>query len=693
MGEHVARLCAATLALALWIGLTAGALAQPTAPQPQPLPPDQFNALVEAVKKAVADELKAQGAAPKSAPDAPASASPPSAADDQPSVLSVFWQQLSSALSGTPLMIRAVADLPRTLDERPTGGRSAAGFVSLLSATLIAAFAVEALLRRLLSRFKARLALNAGPEYGMRSLAYLGALALLDALPVLGLWLAGELMLRAVFPSATLHQRLAFTGLEALLIWRVYALVLRLILRPQFPTARLCQVDDREAGHLYRHVLSVLAVIIFFRLVALVLITTGAPDSAVSATRLLTSPLALVVLLWLVVGAKKAAQQWLGGLGQAARFAGFIGRHWIGLSVSFIVALDATQIYGAVTGRRDVPAALLLTINLVTGLLLFETLMQAFVRRLDSQLAGFTPANTVPTIADVIARCVRVAVLIAVIVMIGESWVVNVLGLVDASAWNRVTREARTAGITLFIAFVLWEMFKYATDSYLRRQLAGQSPSTATRLGTLIPLLRVTVAIVLTIVAVLIALENIGVNVTPLLAGASVLGLALSFGSQALVKDIVSGIFYLTDDAFRVGEYIDCEKAKGTVESFTLRSVRLRNQNGQIHTIPFGELGHVTNFSRDWAAADFSLRFARDTDLDKLREATKKVSADIMEVPEMKEMLLEPLKMQGIAEVADNALVVRFKFVAQPGSPGKVQNEAVARMLRAFPALGIEFAK
>ncbi|MBL6650043.1 MAG: mechanosensitive ion channel family protein, partial [Reyranella sp.] len=88
-----------------------------------------------------------------------------------------------------------------------------------------------------------------------------------------------------------------------------------------------------------------------------------------------------------------------------------------------------------------------------------------------------------------------------------------------------------------------------------------------------------------------------------------------------------------------------------------------------------------------------SLRFARDTDLDKLREATKKVSADIMEVPEMKEMLLEPLKMQGIAEVADNALVVRFKFVAQPGSPGKVQNEAVARMLRAFPALGIEFAK
>ena len=89
-------------------------------------------------------------------------------------------------------------------------------------------------------------------------------------------------------------------------------------------------------------------------------------------------------------------------------------------------------------------------------------------------------------------------------------------------------------------------------------------------------------------------------NITPLIAGASVFGLAISFGSQTLVRDIVSGIFYLTDDAFRVGEYIDCGKAKGTVEGFTLRSIRLRHQNGQVHTIPFGQLGQITNFSRDW---------------------------------------------------------------------------------------------
>jgi small-conductance mechanosensitive channel len=207
------------------------------------------------------------------------------------------------------------------------------------------------------------------------------------------------------------------------------------------------------------------------------------------------------------------------------------------------------------------------------------------------------------------------------------------------------------------------------------------------------PLLRATVAVVLAVVAALIALEDFGVNTVPLLAGASVLGLAVSFGSQTLVRDIVSGIFYLTDDAFRVGEYIDCGRAKGTVEGFTLRSIKLRHQNGQVHTIPFGQLGQITNFSRDWITVKFNLRFARDTDVEKLRKAAKKIGADMMEMPEFKSEILAPFKMQGIADIADNALLCRFKFTAKPGNPASIQREAVKRMFRTFPELGIEFAK
>ena len=139
--------------------------------------------------------------------------------------------------------------------------------------------------------------------------------------------------------------------------------------------------------------------------------------------------------------------------------------------------------------------------------------------------------------------------------------------------------------------------------------------------------------VVICVLAVLTVLAQFGVNVTALVAGASVVGLAISFGSQTLVKDIVSGVFYLVDDAFRVGEYIDCGKAKGTVEGFTLRSLRLRHQSGQVHTIPFGQLGQITNFSRDWTTAKFNLRFVRNTDLEVLRKATKKIGLEMMEDP------------------------------------------------------------
>jgi len=112
-----------------------------------------------------------------------------------------------------------------------------------------------------------------------------------------------------------------------------------------------------------------------------------------------------------------------------------------------------------------------------------------------------------------------------------------------------------------------------------------------------------------------------------------------------------------------------------------------------VHTIPFGQLGQITNFSRDWITVKFNLRFARDTDIEKLRKAAKKIGADMMEMPAIKAEILAPFKMQGVADIADNALLVRFKFTAKPGNPAAIQREAVKRMFNVFPAMGIEFAK
>ncbi len=158
------------------------------------------------------------------------------------------------------------------------------------------------------------------------------------------------------------------------------------------------------------------------------------------------------------------------------------------------------------------------------------------------------------------------------------------------------------------------------------------------------------------------------------------------------MRDIVSGVFFMSDDAFRVGEYIDTGRLKGTVERVTLRSVRLRHQNGQIHTIPFGQLNSISNFSRDWQTVKFNLRLSRDSDLEKTRKSVKRVGQEMLQDPEYGAEFLLPLKLQGMAEITDSALVVRLKFTVKPTNPSVIQREALKRLHSAFAKDGIEFA-
>ncbi len=148
----------------------------------------------------------------------------------------------------------------------------------------------------------------------------------------------------------------------------------------------------------------------------------------------------------------------------------------------------------------------------------------------------------------------------------------------------------------------------------------GDARKEKSRISTILPVVRNLVLGGVIAIAALVVVSAAGIDVAPLLAGFGVLGLALSFGSQTLVKDVVSGIFFLAEDAFRIGEYIDTGKLMGTVEQISLRSVRLRHHNGPIHTVPFGQITSITNYSRDWGTIKFQLRFDRDADLELIRE-------------------------------------------------------------------------
>ena len=178
--------------------------------------------------------------------------------------------------------------------------------------------------------------------------------------------------------------------------------------------------------------------------------------------------------------------------------------------------------------------------------------------------------------------------------------------------------------------------------------------------------------------AVLMALSALGVEVGPLIAGAGVVGVAIGFGAQTLVKDIISGMFYLLDDAFRVGEYIISGSYKGTVELFSLRSIKLRHHRGYLYTVPFGELGAVQNMSRDWVIDKLSVSVIYDTDLDKAKRMIKEISKQIMADPELAPHIIEPLKMQGVEQFGDFAIEIRLKMMTKPGEQFVIRRRAYA---------------
>ena len=197
---------------------------------------------------------------------------------------------------------------------------------------------------------------------------------------------------------------------------------------------------------------------------------------------------------------------------------------------------------------------------------------------------------------------------------------------------------------------------------------------------------------VVAVMAVLMALSALGVQIGPLIAGAGVIGVAIGFGSQTLVRDVISGMFYLLDDAFRVGEYIVSGTFRGTVEGFSLRSIRLRHHRGSLFTVPFGNLGAVQNLSRDWVIDKISFNVPFDTDVAKVKKIVKRVSAEIMEDPTLAKGILEPLKSQGVFAMNDFAMQIRVKFKARPGGQFAVRRAAYDRIKRALAENGIQMA-
>ncbi|WP_420005897.1 mechanosensitive ion channel family protein [Arenibacterium sp. LLYu02] len=256
--------------------------------------------------------------------------------------------------------------------------------------------------------------------------------------------------------------------------------------------------------------------------------------------------------------------------------------------------------------------------------------------------------------------------------------------------------------VILFIGYLVFHIARIWIDSKIEEEaheteaegdLGDEGGVTsASRLATLLPLFRGAILAVVIVSIILIVLMELGINVSPLFAGAGVVGLAVGFGSQTLVRDIFSGAFFLIDDAFRRGEYIDIGSVKGTVEKISVRSFQLRHHLGALHTIPFGEIQVLTNYSRDWVIMKLPLRVTYDTDVEKVRKLVKKLGQNLLEDPVIGHNFIQPLKSQGVIEMQDSAMIIRVKFMTKPGDQWLVRKRVFEEIRVLFAREGIKFA-
>jgi small-conductance mechanosensitive channel len=303
-----------------------------------------------------------------------------------------------------------------------------------------------------------------------------------------------------------------------------------------------------------------------------------------------------------------------------------------------------------------------------------------------------------------IVRGARAVVIGLAVAWLAYLWRIKAATLAGTQTGSLIVSGLFNGVIILLVADLFWQLSKaLITHRIEATSPAGADPHHAAhadphdaarsaRLRTLLPIFKNALAVFIGIVAVLSILAGLGVQIMPLVAGAGVFGVAIGFGSQTLVKDILSGVFYLMDDAFRVGEYIQSGSYKGTVESFSLRSVRLRHHRGPVYTVPFGQLGAIQNMSRDWAIEKISIGVTYDSDVELARKLVKKIGLELQKDPEFAPDIIEPLKMQGIDAFGDFAIQLKMKMMTKPGMQFPIKRRAFVMIKKAFEENNIKIA-
>ncbi|CAG2146908.1 hypothetical protein LMG19282_03048 [Cupriavidus campinensis] len=287
---------------------------------------------------------------------------------------------------------------------------------------------------------------------------------------------------------------------------------------------------------------------------------------------------------------------------------------------------------------------------------------------------------------------VRVIIWMAFVELVARVWNSSIIRLADSTTLGRHITESilSVVGVVL-LAWLVWLLIDTAiTQTLTPGHGRGQQPSL--RAKTILPLVRNASFVGLLVIAMIAVLANLGVNVTPLLAGAGVVGLAIGFGAQSLVQDLITGLFIVIEDSIAIGDSIELPDHAGVVEGMTIRTVKLRDGKGALHTLPYSQIKAVKNLSRGYAFAVFSIAVGYESDIDRATEVIRATGAELARDHRYSRNLLSGLDILGLDRFDPNGIVVLAQFKTRPLMQAEITRGFNMRLKRNFDEAGIRMA-
>ncbi|MBD8495304.1 mechanosensitive ion channel domain-containing protein [Pseudomonas syringae] len=366
------------------------------------------------------------------------------------------------------------------------------------------------------------------------------------------------------------------------------------------------------------------------------------------------------------------------------------------LPILLMILVSAINLIGAGEDSQETLRCALFTMLLLIATVFLSTVFQHFFKQ-PADAGGRNTHAYKARLLSLLHACLRIGLAITFIEILGRIWGFSLFEFAQRNTLGRAISDSLSSiGLIFLVTWLLWVVLDTAIQEALKppvNQRAGRQPSTRTK--TILPLLRNAIKIILVVICAITTMANLGINVAPLLAGAGVVGLAIGFGSQQLVQDVITGLFIIIEDTFSIGDWVVLSTGhSGTVESLTIRTVRLRDGKGFVHSVPFGQIKAVTNQSRQFAYAFFSVQFTYDTDIDEalalIRETGHSISEDIL----LKNNLQGPLEVFGVDRMDLNGVVLTAQFRTSSGgqySVGRAFNERLKKRVDQHP--NVHFAQ